>query len=93
ATVALIAALLVASQLRSTGIELSWVAARQLGLYGLPLVGSALAMFALGSCNRWFLSGNVPDADIAFLGLASKLALATPLLLQPFLLWWSPRRI
>ena len=92
-TLSLIASLLVAAQLRSSGIALSWISVRQLGAYGVPLIGSAVAMFALGSCNRWFLSGAVPDAEIAALSLATKLALATPLLLQPFLLWWNPRRI
>ena len=76
-----------------TGLAFSWRALKQIGNYGVPLVFASLAMFALGSCNRWFLSGNVPDADIGYLGLATKLALAAPMLLQPFALWWNPRRI
>lgn len=75
------------------GVSFSWGALKQIGTYGVPLVFASLAMFALGSCNRWFLSGNVPDAEIGFLGLATKLALAAPMLLQPFALWWNPRRI
>lgn len=76
-----------------TGLTFSWQALKQIGNYGVPLVFASLAMFALGSCNRWFLSGNVADADIGYLGLATKLALAAPMLLQPFALWWNPRRI
>jgi O-antigen/teichoic acid export membrane protein len=57
------------------------------------LVGASLSMFALGSCSRWFMSGRVPDAEIACFSLAFKLALIVPLLLQPFALWWNPQRI
>ena len=84
---------LVLWQISTTGIAVSWDALQRIASYGLPLVGAGLAMFALGNGNRWFLSGRVADADIAFLGLAFKLALATPLMLQPFALWWNAQRI
>jgi O-antigen/teichoic acid export membrane protein len=92
-SVILLAAVLGAMQIHATGIALSVTALRRVGNYGVPIVGAMLAMFALGSLNRWFLSGRVPDAEIAFFGLAFKLALAAPLLLQPFALWWNARRI
>ena len=79
-------------QVASTGLAFSAEAFRRICHYGVPLVLAALAMFALGSCNRLFLSGQVPDSEIAFLGLAAKLALAAPLLFQPFNLWWGARR-
>lgn len=91
--VVVIATLLGAQQLRDTGIALSVIALKRVASYGVPIVGAMLAMFALGSLNRWFMSGTVPDSEIAFFGLAFKLALAAPLLLQPFALWWNPRRI
>lgn len=91
--VVVFAAIMGVQQARSTGLAVSRRALSRVGSYGLPIVGAMLAMFALGSCNRWFLSGGVPDAEIAFLGLATKLALAAPLLLQPFALWWNARRI
>jgi O-antigen/teichoic acid export membrane protein len=86
-------ACLVVWQVSSTGIAVSREALQRIAGYGLPLVGAGLAMFALGNGNRWFLSGRVSDSEIAFLGLAFKLALAAPLLLQPFALWWNPQRI
>jgi O-antigen/teichoic acid export membrane protein len=89
----LFAACLVLWQLSSTGIALPREALTRVGGYGLPLVGAGLAMFALGNGNRWFLSGRVSDAEIAFLGMAFKLALIAPLLLQPFALWWNAQRI
>ena len=89
----LFATCLVGWQLSSTGIALSRQAVVRIGTYGLPLVGAGLAMFALGSGNRWFMAGRITDAEIAFLALAFKLALAAPLLLQPFALWWNPQRL
>jgi O-antigen/teichoic acid export membrane protein len=93
AAMLLFSACLVVWQISSTGIALSGEALRRVAGYGLPLVGAGLAMFALGNGNRWFLSGQVADMEIAFLGLAFKLALAAPLLLQPFALWWNAQRI
>jgi O-antigen/teichoic acid export membrane protein len=89
----LFSACLVLWQFNATGVAVSRDALQRIASYGLPLVGAGLAMFALGNGNRWFLSGRVADAEIAFLGLAFKLALATPLLLQPFALWWNAQRI
>jgi len=87
------ASLLLISQLRRTGLGFSVWALRTVGGYGLPLVGGLLAMFALGNCDRWFLSGTIADSEIAFYGLAVKLGLATALMTQPFMLWWNARRI
>ena len=92
ATMLFLAAVLAIWQFAETGIAWSYVALRRIAHYGLPLVLASLAMFALGSCNRLFLSGQVPDQEIAFLGLATKLALAAPLLFQPFNLWWIAKR-
>ncbi len=89
----LFAGVLLISQVRRTGLGCSGRALRSVGSYGLPLVGGLLAMFALGNCDRWFLSGTIADSEIAFYGLAVKLGLATALLTQPFMLWWNARRI
>ncbi|MBS0241999.1 MAG: methyltransferase domain-containing protein [Proteobacteria bacterium] len=64
---------------------------RQL-FYGVPLVGAGLAMFALGNCNRWFLRPYVAAEEIGYLGMASRLMLLAPLLMQPFTLWWQAQR-
>ncbi len=89
----LFASVLLILQIRRAGIAVSWWALRAIANYGLPLVGGLLAMFALGNCDRWFLSGTVQDAEIAFYGLAVKLGLATAIATQPFILWWSARRL
>lgn len=89
---AVLAAILIVLQLRSTGIAFRLARAGDLLRYGGPLVLGGLAAFVLGSCDRWFLAGAVPAADLAHYALAGKFALATALLLQPFDLWWYPRR-
>ncbi|WP_284179838.1 lipopolysaccharide biosynthesis protein [Rhabdaerophilum sp. SD176] len=60
--------------------------------YAGPVIGGGLAMFALGSLDRWFLAGAVQPAALAHYALATKLAMALALAIQPFGLWWYPRR-
>jgi O-antigen/teichoic acid export membrane protein len=86
------ATVLVVWQWRSTGISFDRGAVKNNLSYGAPLVGAALAMYAIGNLDRLFLAGQANSADIANYALALKLALAAPLLLQPFALWWMPRR-
>jgi O-antigen/teichoic acid export membrane protein len=80
-------------QFGSTGISVDRDSLRRCGVYGLPLVGASLAMFAVGNLDRWFLVNYVEPATLAEYALALKLALATPLMIQPFLLWWYPLRL
>ena len=61
--------------------------------YGGPLLLGGLAMFVLGACDRWFLAGAVEPTKLAHYALAAKLALALALAMQPFALWWYPRRL
>lgn len=61
--------------------------------YAGPILLGAFAMFALGSCDRWFLTGKVAPQELAHYALAAKLSLALALATQPFALWWYPRRL
>ncbi len=89
----LAAVVLLAGQARDTGIRMQPAAWRPLLAYGVPLIGSGLASFALGTADRWFLASNVAAAALGHYALASKLALAMAFLMQPFELWWYPRRL
>lgn len=80
-------------QISRTGIAFSRQGFQRTIHFGLPLVGGALAMFALGSCDRWFLVTAIAPETLAHYSIAVKLALAAPLLLQPFGLWWYAKRI
>jgi len=90
---ALIAAVLLGLQIRECGIRLDTVTFARAGRYSMPLIGGSLSMFVLGSCDRWFLAGAVPRAELGFYGLAVKLSQIAPLVIQPFGLWWYARRI
>ncbi|MGL5321721.1 MAG: lipopolysaccharide biosynthesis protein, partial [Aeromonas veronii] len=79
-------------QWRDSGIRFDWQHYRPLLRYGLPLVVSGLAGFALSGLDRWLLADVVGEALLAYYAVAGKLALAVGLLLQPFALWWYPRR-
>lgn len=89
----LIASTLVFRQWRDVGFSIDREVFARAARYGGPLVLGSLAMFVLGACDRWFLAGAAPIADIAFYALAAKLAMAVALAVQPFGLWWYPQRI
>ena len=79
-------------QWRDSGI--AWPGAmcwRLLG-YGGPVLVSGLAGFALSGVDRFWLADVAGSSELAQYAVASKLALAVGILLQPFGLWWYPRR-
>lgn len=88
-----LAASLTLLQGRTSGFAFSRESWSWLRAYSLPLLVSGLAAFALGSCDRWFLAGQVSAADIGRYAIAAKLALASALLMQPFGMWWYARRL
>lgn len=90
---AVITLYLVIRQIKSFGVYLSRDMLRHALRYSLPIVGGSLAMFGLGTCDRFFLSNAVNPQVLAHYTLAGKLAFATPLIMQPFSLWWNPKRI
>lgn len=86
-------AIMLVLMIRHCGVTFRWFALQRLAIYGLPLVGSGLALFALGSLDRWFLASHVSREEIAHYAIAVKFALAAALVIQPFGLWWNPRRL
>ncbi len=91
ATVA--AVLLLGSQRRETGIVADPRVWGRLLAYSVPLVGSGLASFVLGSADRWMLAGTVDPAQLGQYALAVRFALIVAMLMQPFDLWWYARRM
>lgn len=79
-------------QIRSTGLAFNYKTSIGSIIYSLPLVGSGLVTFALSGLDRWILADHASLTDVAQFGVASKFALAVILLIQPYSMWWSPRR-
>ncbi|WP_193172626.1 lipopolysaccharide biosynthesis protein [Nisaea nitritireducens] len=88
----LVAVILVGLQVREAGIGIRRKHAKLALGYGMPLVASGMAGFCLGSFDRWVLAGHVSVEDLAFYGLAAKFGLIAALAMQPFEMWWFPRR-
>ena len=61
-------------------------------LYGSPLILTGLAGFIMGSFPRWILADATGAEAMAKYALAAKFGLLTALLIQPFELWWNPKR-
>lgn len=78
--------------LRETGVRVRGIEWGPLTLFSGPLLLSALAMFALGSLDRWFLADAVGTAELGIYGVAVRLGAMTAVLLQPFHMWWFPKR-
>jgi O-antigen/teichoic acid export membrane protein len=60
--------------------------------YGWPIVVSGLAALATSGLDRWFLADATGTAAMAQYAIAAKFALVVALLLQPYGMWWFPRR-
>ncbi|ASP40936.1 oligosaccharide translocase [Bacterioplanes sanyensis] len=86
------ALLLGALMLRDTGLAISAAVGAKALVYGLPLVASGLLAFTLNGLDRWIAAEHTTLTDVAHLGIAAKFALATVLLLQPYGMWWMPKR-
>lgn len=74
------------------GWKVDCTALPRLFAYGAPMMISGFAGFVLAGVDRWWLAASVGEAALAPYALAAKLALACGILLQPFSLWWYPRR-
>jgi len=86
------AIILTTIMVREVGIVINLSQFKQLLSYSLPIVGSGLIAFSLAGFDRWLLAAERPLSDVAIYGIAAKFAIATVLLVQPFGMWWLPKR-
>lgn len=61
--------------------------------YCLPLMLSGLVAFGLNGSERWFIAANTSLELLGQYAIAAKFALAMCFLIQPFGMWWMPKRI
>lgn len=76
----------------ATGIATKKAELKAIVHYGLPLLGSGLCLFALNGIDRVVIAHFTNLSQLGIYGVAAKFALATILLMQPFGMWWRPRR-
>lgn len=88
----ILCAWLVRSQWKDTGISFEFGRFKTYSVYGGPLIFVGISGFVLGSFDRWILADTVGTAEMAQYALAAKFGLITAVLIQPFDLWWHPRR-
>lgn len=79
-------------QIKQTGLSFSGHQTQNILTYSYPILISGLLAFVLTGLDRWLLAAHTTLSDIAEYGVASKFALAVVLLLQPYTMWWSPKR-
>jgi len=79
-------------QIRDTGIAINIHQYRKYFSYGVPIVISGLAGFSLSGLDRWLIASYVSEEALASFAVALKFALIPLILIQPFTLWWYPKR-
>lgn len=60
--------------------------------YAAPLTASAIVAFGLNGAERWLILFSSNLHTLGQYAIASKFALATCILIQPFGMWWMPKR-
>jgi O-antigen/teichoic acid export membrane protein len=86
------AIVLVFLQIKDTQLGLKSSTIRKSLIYSIPLVASGIVAFGLNGLDRLILAEYSTLIDVAHFGVAAKFSLAVILLLQPFNMWWLPRR-
>jgi len=88
----IVAIILCAIQIRETGIAFSLENLQIIAKYSMPIFIGGIATFALSGMDRWILAKSFGAKEIAAYAIAMKFALVPTLLIQPFTLWWFPKR-
>lgn len=79
-------------QYTSTGFTVNTDVSKKLLTYGLPLVFSGICVFISSGLERWVLAGYADTASLATYGVAAMFSLVVAFLVEPFTLWWYPKR-
>jgi len=88
----LLMSILIALQIRKTGLSFNKKRLTEILLYGSPLVLSGIAAFALIGADRWIIAAISSESELGLYALGKKLASITLILMQPFCMWWNARR-
>ncbi|MDD1794668.1 lipopolysaccharide biosynthesis protein [Enterovibrio makurazakiensis] len=86
------ALILTVVQIKETGLSFSRTVTTQALVYSMPIMASGIMAFTLNGLDRWVLADVSSLEELAQFGVAAKFGLAVVLLLQPFGMWWMPKR-
>jgi O-antigen/teichoic acid export membrane protein len=79
-------------QTKGTYLRVSSENVKSILTYAGPIFVGGAATFALSGMDRWLLAEHFGATEIAAYAIAIKFALVPTLLIQPFTLWWLPKR-
>ena len=88
----IVAIILCIIQLKETKISFSLKNLKSIVTYAGPIFIGGAATFTLSGMDRWLLADYFGTTQIAAYAIAIKFALVPTLLIQPFTLWWFPKR-
>jgi len=60
--------------------------------YSAPLMLSGVVAFGLSGAERWIIAGTTDLETLGMYAIAAKFALGVGILVQPFHMWWMPKR-
>ncbi|MEF1292183.1 lipopolysaccharide biosynthesis protein, partial [Vibrio sp. M260118] len=60
--------------------------------YSAPLMLSGVVGFGLSGAERWVVAGATNLETLGMYAIAAKFALGVGILIQPFHMWWMPKR-
>ncbi|MFM2590010.1 lipopolysaccharide biosynthesis protein [Vibrio sp. TBV020] len=60
--------------------------------YSAPLMLSGVVAFGLSGAERWIIAGTTDLETLGMYAIAAKFALGVGILIQPFHMWWMPKR-
>jgi len=89
----LLASVLILRQYKETGVGFELTKSRALLQYGYPMIVSGLAGFVVMGLDRWILGDSAGMEALGAYAIALKFAVIAAFLMQPYGMWWFPRRI
>lgn len=79
-------------QYKDTGAKFDFLRSKRVVIYSLPIVGSGLLAFGLNGFDRVVIADAISMEQLAFYSVAIKFSIAVTILMQPFGMWWMPKR-
>lgn len=79
-------------QIKDTGFHINLKRSKKVIVYSIPLVGSGLLAFGLNGFDRVVIAELISLEQVALYSVAAKFSIAITILMQPFGMWWMPKR-